>query len=70
MGGTGGLEVVSEVRIGSNVEKGGTFAGKISWSGRFRIEVGCKSGGLDVDRSDDVVSISCANVAILDEKIL
>ena len=37
---TGGLEVMGEVRICSNVEKGGAFAGKISWSGRFRVEVG------------------------------
>ena len=69
MGGTGGLEVVSEVRIGSNVEKGGTFAGKISWSGRFRVEVGCKFGGLDMDGSDDAVMISSAHITILDEKI-
>ena len=43
---------------------------KISWSGRFRVEVGCKSGGLDMDRSDGVVMISSAHVTILDEKIL
>jgi hypothetical protein len=58
-----------KIRIGSNVEEGGTFAGKISWSGRFRIEVGCKSCGLDVDGSDDLVMISSAHVTILDKKV-
>ena len=60
---------MSKIGIGSNVEEGGTFAGKISWSGRFRIEIGCKSCGLDVDGSDDVVMIGKTHVTILDEKI-
>ncbi len=69
MDGTGGLEVMSKIRIGSNVEEGGTFAGKISWSGRFRIEVGCKSCGFDMDGRDDVITISSAHVTILDKKV-
>ena len=60
---------MSKSRIGSNVKEGGAFAGKISWSGRFRIEIGCKSCGLDVDGSDDVVMISSAHVTILDKKV-
>jgi hypothetical protein len=60
---------MSKVRIGGNVEEGSTFAGKISWSGRFRIEVGCKSGGLDVDGSDDFMMIGKTHATILDEKI-
>ena len=70
MEGTGGLEVLREVRVGRNVEEDSAFSGEISWTGRFRIQVSCESFGLDMDRSDDTVMVSGANITILNEKIL
>ena len=36
-GGTEGLEIFLESRVGGDVEQNGSFALKISWTGRFRV---------------------------------
>ena len=69
MDSTGGLEVLCEFRVGRDVEENSSFSGEISCTGRFRVQVGCESSRLNMDRSDDTIAIGSTDVAILDEKI-